>query len=108
MTTAPAWEGCQGQVLLWGEEAATGRSWGRTEPWLWDGAGTPDLAPFIPEQRCHSLAEAAVSQSDPAWREQCPLKQAPGKDRPHIDPANSYLVPKSSTDPINPKPPPPA
>lgn len=77
-----------------------GRSWERTELWLWDGASGPLLAPLIPEQQCHSLAEAAVSQGDPAWREQCPLKQAPGKDRLHTDPANSHLFPSPAQIPL--------
>lgn len=79
---------------------ATGRSWERTELWLWDGVSAPDLASLIPEQQCHSLAEAAVSQSDPAWREQCPLKQAPCKDWPHTDPANSHLCPSLAQIPL--------
>lgn len=46
-----------------------------------------------------------MSQSDPAWKEQRPLKRGPSRDWPHTDPANSHLVPSPAQTPLIPNQP---
>lgn len=68
--------GRQGQAQLQGgtqevvaagavEDSAPAVGWGERLQRRW-------LVPFIPEQWGHSPAQAALSQSDPAWREVSP------------------------------------
>lgn len=108
--------GSQGRARVWGtlpagrgprvSAAAPGRDPGGgcgQEPRQWDGVSGSGGRGWPHSSHCPT--EAPPSQRDPARREQRPLKQAPGRDQPHTDPANPHSAPRPAQTPLTPNQP---